>query len=185
MAGRKLNILITGPYSAGKSQFIETISEIPIVSTERRVTNLFEFEDKSFTTVAMDYGRVTLGDDVLHLRGTPGQERFDFMRELLAREVDGFVLLIDSTNQRHVPKALEILRGLNNLDDRPRVVAANKQDLPNATHVSALEEELGLPEGTLILPCISTRRSSVRQVLIQLLDRIALRAEGELQAPPE
>lgn len=156
-----------------------------MISTERKVTNLFEFEDKSFTTVAMDYGRVTLGDDVLHLRGTPGQERFDFMRELLAREVDGFVLLIDSTNQRHAPEALDIMEGLHDLQNRPRVIAANKQDLPNAIHVSVLRDELNLPEATLILPCISTRRSSVRQVLIQLLDRIALKAEGELQAPPE
>lgn len=156
-----------------------------MISTERKVTNLFEFEDKSFTTVAMDYGRVTLGDDVLHLRGTPGQERFDFMRELLAREVDGFVLLIDSTNERHVPEALEIMEGLHDLQNRPRVIAANKQDLPNATHVSVLRDELSLPDATLVLPCISTRRSSVRQVLIQLLDRIELKAEGELQAPPE
>lgn len=185
MPGRKLNILITGPYSAGKSQFIETISEIPVVSTERKVTNLFEFEDKSFTTVAMDYGRVTLGEDVLHLRGTPGQERFDFMRELLAREVDGFVLLIDSTNSRHLPEALEILAGLHHLENAPRVVAANKQDLPNAAHVAVLQEELDLPDGTLVLPCISTRRSSVRQVLIQLVDQIQLEREGERQPPAE
>lgn len=107
------------------------------------------------------------------------------MRELLAREVDGYVLLIDSTNQRHIPEALEIMKGLQNLRDRPRVIAANKQDLPNASHVTALREELGLPGRTLILPCISTRRSSVRQVLIQLIDRIELKAGEELQAPPE
>ena len=92
---RKLNILVTGPYGAGKTEFIRTISEIPVVSTERTITDWLESHEKSLTTVAMDYGRLTIGKDVLHLRGTPGQERFHFMRELLAREVNGFVLLVD------------------------------------------------------------------------------------------
>lgn len=168
----KLNILVTGPFGAGKSQFIETISEIPVVSTEQKITDILEGEEKTVTTVAMDYGRVTIGGDVLHLRGTPGQERFDFMRDLLAREVDGFILLVDSTNPEHVPLALELIDGLDHLKAKPRVVVANKQDLENATHVDAVRAALNVDHDILVLPCVSTRRSNVRQVLIQLLDQI-------------
>lgn len=169
---RKHNILVTGPFSAGKSQFIETISEIPVVSTEQKITDILEGEEKTLTTVAMDYGRVTIGGDVLHLRGTPGQERFDFMRDLLAREVDGFLLLVDSTNPDHIPLALELIDGLRHLEGKPRVVVANKQDLEHATHVDEVRTALDVDSSILVLPCISTRRSSVRQVLIQLIDQI-------------
>lgn len=169
---RTLNILVTGPFGAGKSQFIETISEIPVVSTEQKITDILEGAEKSLTTVAMDYGRVTIGGDVLHLRGTPGQERFGFMRELLAREVDGFVLLLDSAKESHVPAALSLLEGLQDLRAKPHVVVANKQDLENATHVDKIRARLNFGERTLVLPCISTRRSSVRQVLIQLIDQV-------------
>ncbi|MDX1600926.1 MAG: GTPase [Anaerolineales bacterium] len=169
---QKLNILVTGPFGAGKSQFIETISEIPVVSTEQKITDILEGAEKSLTTVAMDYGRVTIGGDVLHLRGTPGQERFGFMRELLAREVDGFVLLLDSAKPEHVPLALSLLDGLEDLRDKPHVVVANKQDLESAVHVDQIREQLAFDDQTLVLPCIATRRSSVRQVLIQLMYQV-------------
>lgn len=168
-----INILVTGPFSAGKSQFIETISEIPVVSTEQKITDLLEGTEKVLTTVAMDYGRVTIGRNVFHLRGTPGQERFDFMRDLLAREVDGYVLLLDSTNGSHVAEALELLDGLDHLKEKPHVVVANKQDLENATHVDIVRKQLDLGDRVMVLPCIATRRSSVRQVLIQLMDQIS------------
>jgi hypothetical protein len=171
--GKTLNILVTGPFSAGKSQFIETISDIPVVATEQKISDLFEASEKNLTTVAMDYGRVAIGSDVLHLRGTPGQERFDFMRELLAREVDGYVLLLDSTNGSHVAKALVLLAGLDHLKTKPHVVVANKQDMEKATHVDMIRQELALGDRVMVLPCIATRRSSVRQVLIQLLDQIS------------
>lgn len=169
---RRLNILVTGPYGAGKTEFIKTISEIPVVSTEQTITDWLESQEKSLTTVAMDYGRLTIGKDVLHLRGTPGQERFHFMRELLAREVHGFVLLVDATNPGHLPQAVELMNALEHLRGLPHVVAANKQDLPNAIGLDAVRIGLQLEESDLVLPCISTRKSSVRQVLIQLLDRI-------------
>lgn len=170
---RKLNILVTGPYGAGKTEFIRTISEIPVVSTERTITDWLESHEKSLTTVAMDYGRLTIGKDVLHLRGTPGQERFHFMRELLAREVSGFVLLVDSTNPAHQSQARELMQALDHLQGLPHVVAANKQDLENAAGLDEIRDGLNMDGATLVLPCIATRKSSVRQILIQLLDQMA------------
>ena len=78
-----VKMVVTGPFSAGKTEFIRTISEIDIVSTERKVTD----ETKSVkeeTTVAMDFGRITVDEDlVLYIFGTPGQKRFDFMWEIM------------------------------------------------------------------------------------------------------
>ena len=89
-------IVVTGPFNSGKTEFIKTISDIPVVSTEKRITT----EDrgiKAETTVAMDYGRVNLDGSTLYLYGTPGQTRFDFMWEILSGEMDAFIVLVDST----------------------------------------------------------------------------------------
>ena len=94
------------------------------------------------------------------------------MRELLAREVHGYVLLVDSTNPVHMSQAVALMNALERLRGLPHVVAANKQDLQNAAGLDEVRAGLQLEESDLILPCISTRKSSVRQVLIQLLDRI-------------
>jgi len=75
-----VKMVVTGPFSAGKTQFIQSVSEIDVVSTERRVSTDEERSVKSATTVAMDFGRITVDEDlVLYLFGTPGQKRFDFM----------------------------------------------------------------------------------------------------------
>ena len=97
---RILKVVVTGPFAAGKSQFIQTISDIPVVSTERKIS-LRDKDTKAETTVAMDYGRVTLGDDVFHLNGTPGQARFDFMWDILSREMHGLVMLVESSRFKY------------------------------------------------------------------------------------
>src|SRR4030066_328871 len=74
-----VKMVVTGPFNAGKTQFIQSVSEIDVVSTERKISSEAE-RVKETTTVAMDFGRITVDDDlVLYLFGTPGQKRFDFM----------------------------------------------------------------------------------------------------------
>ena len=74
-----VKMVVTGPFNAGKTQFIRSISEIDVVSTERRISSEPE-KVKDATTVAMDFGRITVDEDlILYLFGTPGQKRFDFM----------------------------------------------------------------------------------------------------------
>ncbi|MCS6909282.1 MAG: ATP/GTP-binding protein [Anaerolineales bacterium] len=183
---RSLKIVVTGPFGAGKSSFIRTISEIAVVATERRVSDAtfastapgprglraYGQPDKPYTTVAMDYGRLTLGDDVLHLHGTPGQARFDFMWDILAREMAGFVLLVDAAAPDTFAEARDLLSTFTALRRVPFVVAANKQDLPGAAKPEKLRPVLGLPAETLILPCTTARKTSVRQVLSQLTQLI-------------
>lgn len=78
-----VKMVVTGPFSAGKTEFIQSVSEIDVVKTERKISSDAE-RVKNETTVAMDFGRITVDDDlVLYLFGTPGQRRFDFMWEIL------------------------------------------------------------------------------------------------------
>ena len=74
-----LKMVVTGPFNAGKTEFIQSVSEIDVVSTERKISSEIE-RIKETTTVAMDFGRITVDNEmVLYLFGTPGQKRFDFM----------------------------------------------------------------------------------------------------------
>jgi len=91
-----VKIVITGLFNAGKPRFIQTVSEIDVISTERTITGMAD-KVKGTTTVAMDFGRITVGDDlVLYLFGTPGQRRFDFMWEILSEGMLGFIVMIVS-----------------------------------------------------------------------------------------
>ena len=79
-----VKIVVTGPFNSGKTEFIRSVSEIDVVSTERRISAEME-KVKETTTVAMDFGRITVDEDlILFLFGTPGQRRFDFMWEILS-----------------------------------------------------------------------------------------------------
>ena len=86
-----VKMVVTGPFNAGKTEFIQSVSEIDVVSTERKISNSAERSVKEATTVAMDFGRITVDEDlVLYLFGTPGQKRFDFMWEILSEGHAGF-----------------------------------------------------------------------------------------------
>ena len=90
------NIIFAGPVGAGKTTAICAVSEIEPLLTDALATD--ETRDrKEKTTVAMDYGRITRGDgERVHLYGTPGQDRFDFMWEILLKGGTGLILLIDN-----------------------------------------------------------------------------------------
>jgi len=168
-------IVVTGPFSAGKTKFIKTISDIEVVSTERRIRQITHREKgvKAQTTVAMDYGRVALADKTLHLYGTPGQARFDFMWDILSREMAGFVLLVDSTDPTTFPDARELIDLFTEgRRQPPYVVAANKQDVDGAASHTSIHRALDLPRNVLVLPCVASRKTSVRQVLAQLAEML-------------
>lgn len=161
-------IVVTGPFNSGKTRFIETISDIPVVSTEKRVTT----EDRSIkpeTTVAMDYGRVNLDGDTLHLYGTPGQVRFDFMWEILSKEMDGFIVLVDATDRPSFPDASEMIDLLNGMAKVPYLVIANKTDLDGAAKFTDVRRGTKVGDDIIVMPCVATQKSSVRQVLLQIV----------------
>lgn len=92
-------VLFVGPVGAGKTTAISVLSDKEIVNTDVKVSDMTRFR-KSQTTVALDYGVVTLKDDLrVHLYGTPGQQRFDFMWEILQHGLTGLAILVDHSRR--------------------------------------------------------------------------------------
>lgn len=99
-ANHKIKIVFTGCVGAGKTTAIATISEVAPLSTEAKPTEDSVVKRKSTTTVAMDFGELTLEDNTkLYLYGTPGQRRFDFMCHILTRGALGLIILIDNSHE--------------------------------------------------------------------------------------
>lgn len=165
-----VKMVITGPFSSGKTEFIRAISEIDVVTTDREITSVAEREEKEQTTVAMDFGRITVDDDlVLYLFGTPGQRRFDFMWEILAEGMLGFIVMVDSAKPETFREAKSILETFRAYAPTPYVVAANKQDHPDAWQPDDMRIALRIEPEVKLLPCVAKERDSVRDVLLELL----------------
>ena len=164
-----VKMVVTGPFSSGKTEFIRSISEIDVVTTERDISTPAE-RVKDQTTVAMDFGRITVDDDlVLYLFGTPGQRRFDFMWEILSEGMLGFVVMVDSARPETFREAKSILETFRAYAPTPYVVAANKQDIPDAWVPEDLCIALRIEDGVKLLPCVATDKESVKNVLLELL----------------
>jgi len=133
MLNAEQKIVFTGPVGAGKTTAISSISDIPMVRTEAHATDETK-KLKPNTTVAMDYGVLNLEGGVkVHLYGTPGQERFDFMWEILTQKGIGLVLLVDNRREdpledmRHYLQAFRdfisdraVVIGVTGMDEKPR-----------------------------------------------------------------
>ena len=165
-----VKMVVTGPFSAGKTAFIRSVSEIDVVSTERKISSVEEKTVKQATTVAMDFGRITVDDDlVLYLFGTPGQRRFDFMWEILSEGMLGFVVMVDSTRPETFREARSILETFRAYAPTPYVVAANKQDKKDAWEIDDMRHALRLDSKVKLVSCIATDRDSVKAILLELL----------------
>jgi hypothetical protein len=164
-----VKMVITGPFNSGKTEFIRSISEIEVVSTERKISDPTSRQKKE-TTVAMDFGRITVDNDlVLYLFGTPGQKRFDFMWEILSEGMLGFVVLVDSVRPETFREARRILDVFRGYATTPYVVAANKQDMEDAWPAEDLRIALKVDPNVKLLPCVATNKESVKRVLLELL----------------
>src|SRR5918911_3408582 len=172
-----VKMVITGPFAAGKTQFIQSISEIEVVATERRITDETA-RIKDETTVAMDFGRITVDEDlVLYLFGTPGQRRFDFMWEILSEGMLGFIVMVDSSRPETFREARSILETFRAYAPTPYVVAANKQDREDAWDLEDMRHALRLDSKVKFLPCIATDKATVKSVLLELLYSILAEME--------
>jgi small GTP-binding protein len=167
-----VKMVVTGPFNAGKTAFIRTVSEIDVVSTERKITKESE-KVKATTTVAMDFGRITIDEDlVLYLFGTPGQRRVDFMWEILSEGMLGFIVMVDSCRPETFREARSILETFRAYAPTPYIVAANKQDLKDAWDLEDMRIALRLDSTVKILPCVATDKESVKTILLELLYQI-------------
>lgn len=175
-------IIISGPMGAGKTTALAAVSDQPPVRTDVRNSDRDEC-DKGTTTVAMDYGDVELGEgDVLRLYGTPGQERFGFMRQILARGALGIVLLIDASRPDPIADLVEFFEGFElGRQPRPFVVGVTRGDLcvdPEAV-TWALQDRLHALGA--VVPCFQCDVREREQVKV-LLGALLAVIESELQA---
>jgi small GTP-binding protein len=167
--GTAVKIVVTGPFAAGKTTLIRTISEITVLSTEKDITDETRSR-KAETTVAMDFGRITIDRDlVLYLFGTPGQDRFDFMWEILGEGMLGYILLVDSDRPDSLDEAVGILEAFRRMARVPFVVALNRSEGITPADETAVRSALQLGPDVAVVPCDATDRESVKSVLLALL----------------
>ena len=176
---RTLKVVVTGPFDAGKSTLIRTISDTTVLSTERPVSNGVHGDAPS-TTVALDFGRLTLpGDLALYLFGTPGQERFEFMWDILAEGMLGFVLMVDGSDLGAAdgPEAARIRDHFTQLADVPFVVAVNKVADTDDDAAARVRRTLDLDAEVPVVVADARDREDVKRVLVALLHQVLARVQ--------
>ncbi|KQW53116.1 ATP-binding protein [Nocardioides sp. Root1257] len=167
-------IVVAGGFGVGKTTLVGTVSEIMPLRTEALVTNQSEGIDdlaavprKGTTTVAMDFGRITLGEDlVLYLFGTPGQRRFWFMWDDLCLGAIGAIVLVDTERLDEAFSPLDYFeqRGL------PFIVAVNQFEDAAQYPLEDVAAALALSPGTPVIRIDARRRESVKQALVRVTE---------------
>jgi uncharacterized protein len=183
-----IKILIAGGFGAGKTTLVSSVSEIRPLRTEEMlsepsvlVDTLDGVEDKTTTTVAMDFGRITVRDDlVVYLFGTPGQHRFWFMWDELALGALGAVVIADTRRLADSFPSVDYFerRGL------PFVIAVNCFDGAKRYQPDTVRAALDLTSGVPIVLCDARQRTSSRDVLVTLVEyAIRLINDSEVMTP--
>ena len=170
---KPMKIVIAGGFGAGKTTFVDSISEIAPLTTEAPMTSLaIGVDDNSMiktkvtTTVAMDFGRITLGDaTMLYLFGTPGQDRFWFMWDELSKGAVGAVVLVDTR------RLADCFPALDYFEERsiPYLVAMNTFDGHLAHAPEAVRRALSIAQDIPVLPVDARDRTSTKIALVELV----------------
>lgn len=172
-----VKVLIAGGFGVGKTTMVKSISEIAPLRTEERlselstgVDDLSGIEGKTTTTVALDFGRITIGPElVLYLFGTPGQDRFWFMWKELSAGALGAVVLVDTRRLESSFAAVDFFESRA----IPFIVAVNCFDDADDYDSDEVQAALDVSPETPIIFCDARDRGSAKHVLVRLLEHIA------------
>lgn len=164
-------IIFTGPVGAGKTTAIGSLSDIPPITTDAAASDM-TLNRKGYTTVALDYGVLYLDEQTkVHLYGTPGQERFDFMWDILSTGGIGLILLIDNTRPKPIQDMHFFLSAFKQfLQDAPVVIGITKTDInpePNIDIYAETLEKLNLYPP--IFEIDARNREDVKSLVMALL----------------
>ncbi|ANC29623.1 hypothetical protein I598_0024 [Isoptericola dokdonensis DS-3] len=182
---RSVKVLVVGAFGVGKTTLIDAVSEIPMLRTEESVTTASVGVDpalgsKSTTTVAMDFGRLTLGGrTALYLFGTPGQRRFWDLWSGLADGAVGALVVVDT---RRLEDSFEVLDQLEEKTDLPVAVVINSfPDAPRHPE-DDVRLALDLPPGTPVVTADLRVRQETVGVLVTLVEHALRRRSGRVAA---
>ncbi len=175
-----VKIIIAGGFGVGKTTFVKSISEITPLTTEAPMTSAGAGVDdvlpgtgKTTTTVAMDFGRITLGQDlILYLFGTPGQERFQFMWDDLVRGAIGAVVLVDTSRLADCFAAVDYFERLG----VPFVVGVNTFHGLIKHRLDDVRDALAVPVDVPMFYCDARERISTKQSLMELVQHALAQA---------
>ena len=170
---KTMRSVVAGTVGAGKTTFVHTLSEIDVVNTDRPATDETLLV-KAETTVALDFGRLILSPNMdLHIYGTPGQSRFDFMWDLLIQNAHNYILLVAAHRPDDFQYSREILTFINKRVQIPMLIGLTHTDCPGAIESTEIMRRLGYdPTAKNCPPSIKvnpTERASVIEALVVLM----------------